>query len=290
MDSIFRNVTLPSGFVFPTGFGANARSMRAMFSGSKLNGNIYWKTSIINNRVNPIDVDYMFGGTRWNGHKMFVPDVTTRNIFTKTGSSGTGASAKNIVVENLPIKHKDTPKFSDIGKLAKSFQDAIKWLYKYGITTGTDSSHFSPSKGVTRGQMSTFLYREAGNPEWNETNCGFSDIGKLSTESKKAICWLKAVNITTGTDAKHFSPSKIVTRNQMALFLYRFADTPKSSSTSCGFSDNSKLSKESKIAICALKNGGVTTGTDKTHYSPSKTVTRGQMAAFLNREYNWIRK
>ncbi|MDR2799208.1 MAG: S-layer homology domain-containing protein [Bifidobacteriaceae bacterium] len=310
MNNMFSNATIPDSFSLPLGFGNRAKFMQGMFSQAQflgnfsfpenfgnqatnldtllsfatLNKNIYWNQSLF--RKQPT-TNNTFSYTVWNNNKIIVPDVFTRDIF---ANSRTKATTKNITVQNLPIIHNNAPKFVDISKLAKDFQNAINWLYKYGITTGTDSTHYSPSKTVTRGQMAVFLYREAGSPTFGQRSCGFSDTGKLSAEGKTAVCYLKAANITTGTDAAHYSPNKTVTRGQMATFLYRFNNSPVSSQTSCGFSDIGKLSKEGKTAVCVLKANNVTNGTDKTHYSPSKSVTRVQMAAFLNREYNWIRK
>ncbi|MDR2799067.1 MAG: S-layer homology domain-containing protein [Bifidobacteriaceae bacterium] len=262
----------------------DANNFSYIFANSVLPQSFLLPQTINNKNAN---VTGAFSGVKWNGHKIFVTDIGVLNLLTKNGS---GANAKEITLLELPIAHADTPRFNDIGKLTKEFQDAIKWLYKYGITAGRDAYHYDPSGSVNRGQMALFLYREAGSPASASTSCGFSDIGKLSTEGKKAVCWLKTVNITGGTpDASHFSPSKGVTRNQMAAFLYRFADSPAWGQTSCGFVDTGKLSTDAKKSICWLKATGITTGTDKTHYSPTKSVSRAAMAAFLNREYNWIR-
>ena len=39
------------------------------------------------------------------------------------------------------------------------YYEPVLWAVEKGITTGTDSSHFSPSATCTRGQIVTFLYR-----------------------------------------------------------------------------------------------------------------------------------
>ena len=57
-----------------------------------------------------------------------------------------------------------------------SFYDiAVGWLLEAGITSGTGSGRFSPSRTVTRGEMATFLWRFAGSPV-PEGSDGFSDV------------------------------------------------------------------------------------------------------------------
>ena len=41
------------------------------------------------------------------------------------------------------------------------FADPITWLATVGITSGTSPTTFSPFDTVTRGQLATFLWREA---------------------------------------------------------------------------------------------------------------------------------
>jgi hypothetical protein len=54
---------------------------------------------------------------------------------------------------------------------------------------------------------------------------GFGDVPSNGSENDRAVRWLKANGITTGFggSATVFNPSGVVTRIQMALFLYRLA-------------------------------------------------------------------
>jgi len=44
------------------------------------------------------------------------------------------------------------------------FEQAVGWMVAEGLTSGTGPSTFSPSDSVTRGQLATFLWRQAGQP------------------------------------------------------------------------------------------------------------------------------
>ncbi len=61
--------------------------------------------------------------------------------------------------------------------------DAVKWMAKRGITTGTSPSTFSPDAPLTRGQAATFLYRLEGSPRvsLDTSPCGGSDEPTLPT-------------------------------------------------------------------------------------------------------------
>lgn len=54
----------------------------------------------------------------------------------------------------------DAPKvdFVDV-TVGSYYYKAVCWATKYGVTLGTDATHFSPNAGCTRAQVVTFLYR-----------------------------------------------------------------------------------------------------------------------------------
>lgn len=96
------------------------------------------------------------------------------------------------------------------------------------------------------------------------------------------VQWLVDAGITQGTAPGKFSPTKAVTRQQMAVFLYKvrngsaspprcskapYEDVPKSSSY-CG-------------SIAWLKAQGITAGGRK--FGPTAPVTRGSMAVFVHK-------
>ncbi len=104
------------------------------------------------------------------------------------------------------------------------YSEAIDWLASTGITTGTGFGRFSPEDPVTRGQMAAFLWRLEGSPG-GSAPAGFVDVppGRFYSD---AVDWLLARGITTGTQPGYFSPDEVVTRGQMATFLWRLAGSP----------------------------------------------------------------
>ncbi|MEZ5246859.1 MAG: S-layer homology domain-containing protein [Acidimicrobiales bacterium] len=94
-----------------------------------------------------------------------------------------------------------------------------------------------------------------------------------------AIEAIRAEGITTGCAPTRYCPDEPVTRGQMAAFLNRALHLPPATQPS-GFTDTTGTFRDD---IERLRHAGITTGTSPTTYSTNDPVTRGQMAAFLNR-------
>lgn len=166
---------------------------------------------------------------------------------------------------------------------------AASWLKQQGVSNGAGGPGlFSPNATVRRADMARFLYRLMGSPTV-ATPCEFTDLGASpDAELLSATCWLKANGITIGinNNPTTFGPNNLVTRSQMALFMFRMASESGVGDDVCGFTDlGSNPSLELREATCWLKENGVTKGTnpESTRFSPTQAVTRGQMALFLFR-------
>ena len=93
------------------------------------------------------------------------------------------------------------------------------------------------------------------------------------------IYWLAAQGITTGCGPTNFCPDESVTRGQMAAFLNRALQLPAADQDY--FTDDNGSTLEDDIN--RLRQAGITTGCGPTTFCGDEPVTRGQMAAFLNR-------
>ncbi len=111
--------------------------------------------------------------------------------------------------------------FTDVKK-SSSYYKPILWAAENGITSGTDATHFSPSKECTRAQIVTFLWKYAGSPEPTITENPFSDVSKNSGYYR-AILWAYENKITAGT-GKQFSTNAVCTRAQTVVLLYHYAN------------------------------------------------------------------
>lgn len=102
------------------------------------------------------------------------------------------------------------------------YNEAVQWAATNGITSGTSSDTFEPDAPVTRAQVVTFLYRDAGSPIASGGN-PFADVPSDSYY-RDAVRWAVTQGITAGTSANTLSPDEICTRAQIVTFLYRASD------------------------------------------------------------------
>lgn len=110
--------------------------------------------------------------------------------------------------------------FTDVSSL-DWFHDSVKYVYEQDLMTGTSKSMFSPMTGTSRGMIVTVLWRLEGQPQPGE-ELGFADVkpGEYYTE---AVRWANENSIVEGYGNGLFGPDDLITREQMAAILYRYA-------------------------------------------------------------------
>ena len=110
--------------------------------------------------------------------------------------------------------------FTDVD-VGSYYGKAVLWAMENGITGGISATTFSPDMTCTRGQMATFLWRNADNPTVADGTNPFTDVPSDQYYSE-AVRWSYEQKITGGTSATTFSPDANCTRAQMVTFLYRY--------------------------------------------------------------------
>ena len=163
--------------------------------------------------------------------------------------------------------------------------DEVTYVYENDLMNGTSSTHFSPDARTTRAQVVTVLYRLAGQPAADWAN-PFWDV-PASAWFHDAVTWAWENDITGGVSSTHFGAGNAVTREQLATFLYRYAqdqgyDTSARADLS-GYSDAGLVSSYATEALSWANATGLITGTTGTTLSPQGSATRAQVATILSR-------
>ena len=163
--------------------------------------------------------------------------------------------------------------------------DDITYVYENDLMNGTDGSLFSPESTTTRAQVVTVLYRLAGQPAADWAN-PFWDV-PASAWFHDAVTWAWENDITGGVSSTRFGAGNAVTREQLATFLYRYAqdqgyDTSARADLS-GYSDAGLVSSYATEALSWANATGLITGTTATTLSPQGSATRAQVATILSR-------
>lgn len=102
------------------------------------------------------------------------------------------------------------------------FLPSAQFVFDKGIMTGVDQTHFGPDTSLSRAQFATILYRMEGSPEV-EYKAVFDDVadGEFYTG---AVVWANENDIINGYgDSKLFGTNDEITREQMAVMMYRYA-------------------------------------------------------------------
>lgn len=182
-------------------------------------------------------------------------------------------SKPDAVVNNMP--------FTDVG-MGSWFYDNVKYCYDNGLMIGADASSFVPEGAVSRGQVVTVLYRLAGTPSVAGQTCPFTDVDE--SWCKDAIVWGYNAGVVMGYDDNTFRPDECVTREQLAAFVYRYAnDGAAASGKTLAFTDGSLVSDYAVPAMNWCINKGVVIGMGDGTLYPQGGSTRAQFAAMISR-------
>ena len=168
------------------------------------------------------------------------------------------------------------------------YYDAVKYVVNKGLMQGTGDDTFEPDTVMTRAMFVTVLGRMDGVKTEDYTDVTFKDVESGSWYAPY-VAWANANGIVTGFDADTFSPASVVTREQMAAILYRYAQY-KQYDVSVG-EDTNILSYDdaasvSEYAVAALQwtcGAGLIQGTSETTLSPAASANRAQVATIMMR-------
>ena len=121
-----------------------------------------------------------------------------------------------------PFAAPGTPSFTDV-TAANAFYAEIEWMADRVISTGYDDGTYRPSAQVTRGAMSAFMYRLAGEPDFiPPANPSFTDVAPDFAFFAE-IEWMDAEEITTGYADGTYRAGAGVSRQAMSAFMNRLA-------------------------------------------------------------------
>lgn len=172
--------------------------------------------------------------------------------------------------------------FSDVAE-EDWFADPVQFAASRELFSGVGGSSFAPRETMTRAMLVTVLHRLEGSPAVSG-GTGFQDVPQ-DTWYSAAANWAAAQGITSGTASGRFSPNTPITRETLALMLYRCAGSPASGSTGelAGFQDGAQTSGWAAEAMEWACANGILTGDDTGHLRPQAASTRAEVAAMLTR-------
>lgn len=175
-----------------------------------------------------------------------------------------------------------TNNFTDVKK-DEFFYESVKRLTERGIIQGYADGTFKPYTNVTRGQAAKILAKTLNLTTDKTSQSPFVDVPETN-EYYPSITALVDAGIIQGYSDDTFRPGNTLTRAQMAKMI-ALGFKLKESTLDLPFVDV-QVEDEFAKYVQALLTDGITTGTTATTFSPYHTVTRGQLAAFVDRAEN----
>ena len=174
--------------------------------------------------------------------------------------------------------------FTDV-KEEDWFYEAVKYVVQKGLFAGTSETTFEPNLTMSRSMLVTVLYRLAGSPAVEGTS-KFSDVAPDAYYTN-AVLWATQNGIAGGYGNGLFGVTDPVSREQLAVVLYRYAQHMKYDvSLVKGLNDYTDSDQVSGYAIRAMQwavANGIINGTSSTTLSPQGSATRSQVAVILMR-------
>jgi hypothetical protein len=200
----------------------------------------------------------------WNGQ---------RYLNFKADESGTFVVAADATVSYTDVAEDDW------------FYDAVAFVTRRGLMTGTATGVFSPKVDMTRAMLVTVLYRMEGSPA-NESSSDFIDVIDGSWYAD-AVIWAKTNGIVDGYGNGQFGPGDKVTREQTALILMRYAqykgyDVTATADLSA-YSDAADIDSWALTAMQWTNATGLIQGLTDGTLAPRSSTQRSQMATLLMR-------
>ena len=164
------------------------------------------------------------------------------------------------------------------------YYDAADYAVINGIFSGTSAATFSPNMNMTRGMLVTVLGRMSGDTINSISAGSFSDISRDAYYAKY-VAWAVEKGIVSGYANGAFGANDNVTREQMALIMFHYANyIGKETTVSTGssaYNDAADISSwaEPGIAYCSAE--GLLSGYADGRFQPKAIATRAQVATVL---------
>ncbi len=250
-----------------------------------------------------------------NGGSISTTSVTYQ-IGTKFGSLPTGTKTDCTLLgwyngETLYTADSTVPSLNGLTLTARwgvmGFTDVLddSWYASYvadGVKDGLimQDKLFNPEQNATRAQFVTVLARE-----YQRETGGSYDVGVLGSSIftdlvvneyyDKPVAWAYYNNITKGIGNNHFGPEDNVKREQIATFLYRYAQSigaQKGNYTGANliynFGDGGQVSDYAVEAMNWAISNGLIQGDGLHNLNPQNPTRRCEMVTMMTRFISYL--
>lgn len=164
------------------------------------------------------------------------------------------------------------------------YHEAVDYVLLRGLMEGTEEFAFRPREMASRAELLDALYRASGSPRSRE-KLPFTDIPS-GAWYRDAVRWAYEIGIADGFDETTFGALAPLTRQQLAVILYRCAALGGASAGEVdlsGFTDGEEVASWAREAVCWAVGEGILSGGVQGEMNPGGYASRGEVAAILMR-------
>lgn len=177
--------------------------------------------------------------------------------------------------DNCPSKA-----FTDLGD-KQWYHDSIDYAVENGLLEGTSPTTMEPNATLIRAQLAQILYNIEDKPAVTGEMI-FEDV-PASEWFYSPVLWANQNDIINGTSPTTFEPLEDISRQDLALMLYRYAGKPAVTGDLDGFTDGDQVGDWAEEAMAWAVAEGIVQGDTPTTLNPTGTATRAEAAAMLQR-------
>ena len=214
---------------------------------------------------------------------MVVKEDGSREILRKSVPTKDGLAVQ--VTGSCKIQLVDnSAAFADVAQDAW-FSTAVQFTASRELFSGVGDNHFAPQNSMSRAMLVTVLYQLENRPQTANTG-SFSDVAQDAWYHDAAL-WAQQQGITGGSGDGSFSPDASISRESLALMLYRSAQSlgvaGKEGQSLDSFADHGSVSPWAKQAMEWAYANGILSGNDKGQLAPQADSSRAEVSAMLSR-------
>lgn len=180
--------------------------------------------------------------------------------------------------------------FADVAPEDWYYGDVL-FVYREKLFNGDSPTSFAPKNSMERRMMTTVLHRLAGEPAVGYSAL-FRDVPDGEWYTAGTI-WAGSVGVVSGVEPGVFAPMSNVTRQEIAVILYRYAERMgydvSVSASLAGFRDQGDVASWGARAMSWAVGAGILNGSDGA-LLPGGDASRAQVAAMLHRFIDWSQR
>jgi hypothetical protein len=185
------------------------------------------------------------------------------------------------VTIEVSYKPVDTPwnnPFADVSE-GDWYYEAARFVQERGLMNGIGNGNFAPNAQLSRAQLVQILFNKEGRPGVNYL-LTFPDVASEAWYTE-AIRWATSQGIVGGYGNGTFGPNDPITREQLAVMLWRYSGSPAATNKELHFNDTDEISGFALDALRWAVENGILNGYGDGRLGPQGQATRAQVAQML---------